>query len=217
MLQALGVALGPAAVDGAPHAAPVDTTAVARFSWGWSKVVLGGFSVLTVGAGAIVAAHVLSQSPAHVASAPVTPPAMRSETAAPAAPRPVDTEPTSEPASESAAHGDPAANASRPRARAAGRPASDSLAEEVRLLSRAERQLSDGAGDGALDTLAEHERRFPKGALTEQRMAARVEALCALGRYTDARADLTKLARAYPQSPHLDGARRFCGSDFTSP
>ena len=66
-------------------------------------------------------------------------------------------------------------------------------------------------------SLAEHERRFPKGALTEQRIAARVEALCAVGSYPEARANLARLARAYPRSPHIDGARRFCGSDFAAP
>ena len=88
---------------------------------------------------------------------------------------------------------------------------SDSLPEEVRLLSRAEQQLSAGHADEALRTLGEHERRYPSGALAEERLAARVQSLCALGRVAEAKAALTKLARAYPQSPHLDRARKFCG------
>jgi outer membrane protein assembly factor BamD (BamD/ComL family) len=91
--------------------------------------------------------------------------------------------------------------------------APDSLPEEVRLLSKAEQQLSAGRADDALRTLGEHERRFPGGVLAEERLAARVQALCALGRVTEARADLARLARAYPQSPHLDRARKFCGVD----
>jgi outer membrane protein assembly factor BamD (BamD/ComL family) len=90
---------------------------------------------------------------------------------------------------------------------------SDSLPEEVRLLSKAEHQLSAGHADEALATLGEHERRFPGGALAEERLAARVQSLCALGRLGEAKADLTKLARSYPASAHFDRARRFCGID----
>jgi hypothetical protein len=68
------------------------------------------------------------------------------------------------------------------------------------------------AGD-ALATLGEHERRFPGGALAEERLAARVQALCALRRVNEARADLARLARTYPGSAHFDRARRFCGLD----
>jgi hypothetical protein len=91
---------------------------------------------------------------------------------------------------------------------------SDSLAEEVRLLSRAERQLNDGRSADALATLGEHERRFARGALAEERIAARVEALCTLGRIAEARTELTRLARAFPQSAHIDRARRLCRNDF---
>jgi outer membrane protein assembly factor BamD (BamD/ComL family) len=109
-----------------------------------------------------------------------------------------------------------ASDAPRPNARSSlPRSSSDSLAEEVRLVSKAEQQLSAGRADDALKTLSEHERRFPNGALTELRMAARVQSLCTPGRIAEAeaRADLTKLARAYPQSPQLDRTRRFCAID----
>ena len=96
----------------------------------------------------------------------------------------------------------------------AARSPSDSLPEEVRLMSKAEQQLSAGHPAEALTTLGEHERRFPSGALAEERLAARVQSLCALGRVYEARTDLAKLARAYPGSPHFDRARRFCGIDM---
>jgi outer membrane protein assembly factor BamD (BamD/ComL family) len=101
----------------------------------------------------------------------------------------------------------------RPAAHASPAGAPDSLPEEVRLLSKAEQQLSAGRADDALRTLGEHERRFPGGVLAEERLAARVQALCALGRLAEARADLARLAHAYPQSAHLDRARKFCGID----
>ena len=90
---------------------------------------------------------------------------------------------------------------------------SDSLPEEVHLLSRAEQQLNLGHAEEALTTLGEHERRFPHGALAEERMAARVQSLCALGRVAEARSDLMRFARAYPRSAHLEHARAFCGID----
>ena len=49
-------------------------------------------------------------------------------------------------------------------------------------MSTAERQLNEGSREEALATFADHERRFPHGALTEARIAARIEALCMLGR-----------------------------------
>jgi hypothetical protein len=98
----------------------------------------------------------------------------------------------------------------------AARGSVDSLPEEVRLLSRAEKQLNAGLAVDALRTLTEHERRFPNGGLAEERLAARVHALCALGRTREARADIAKLSRAYPKSPHLESARRFCATDPAS-
>jgi hypothetical protein len=76
--------------------------------------------------------------------------------------------------------------------------------------------VNDGLAEDALKTLGEHERRFAAGALAEERLAARIQALCMLGRSAEARTDLTKLARAYPHSPHVGGAKRFCGLDVGS-
>jgi outer membrane protein assembly factor BamD (BamD/ComL family) len=92
----------------------------------------------------------------------------------------------------------------------------DSLPEEVRLLTRAEQELKEGRTEDALKTLGEHEHRFSAGALSEERLAARVQALCTLGRGADARKELTRLARLYPRSPHIERARRFCGMDAAS-
>ena len=173
--------------------------------------VLGGLGALAVGAAVVVVAPRLwTRGPSAAIPAPSTP-----STSTVVAPEPpaslatttAETETTPEP---------PTAPSDAPRssARAATvRAPSDSLAEEVRLLSKAEQQLYAGHADDAMRTLAEHDRRFPGGALAEERMAARVQALCALGRVPEARADFAKLARAYPRSPQLDRARRFCGFD----
>ena len=208
VLHSLASALGAGgALEGsrpARHAASAGVRFAVR-TW-----VLGGLGALTVGAGVFVAARsgtIASSPPA------ASPPAYSTSASEPApaaiappiasaddrATRPLTEAPSS-----------PAHPAVRP---SSVRVASDSLPEEVRLLSKAERQLNAGHADDALRTLGEHERRFPDGALAEERLAARVQSLCALGRGADAKAELRKLARTYPESAHLDRARRFCGFD----
>lgn len=112
------------------------------------------------------------------------------------------------------AQADHSPSAIRQGVRTATRLSADSLPEEVRLLSRAEQQMNEGLAREALKTLADHERRFPAGALAEERMAARVQALCMLGRAAEARSDLARLGRAYPRSPQLERARQICRTDL---
>lgn len=90
----------------------------------------------------------------------------------------------------------------------------DSLSEEVTILSRAGAELHGGRAESALRLLNEHERRFPNGILTEERTAARVQALCALGRNIDAQAQLSRLS---PKSLHGARARRACGLEPSDP
>jgi hypothetical protein len=90
-------------------------------------------------------------------------------------------------------------------------PKPDRLAEEVTLLSSAVSDLRAGRVSVALKTLDEHRRRFPSGILTEERCAARAQALCALGRQREAQAELDRLA---PRSLAAARARQIC--DATS-
>ena len=87
--------------------------------------------------------------------------------------------------------------------------ARDRLAEEVALLSRAETALHSGNAALALQVLGEHERKFRDGLLAEERIAARIQALCKLGRKTEADAQLAQLS---PKSLHGEPSRRACGS-----
>jgi hypothetical protein len=99
------------------------------------------------------------------------------------------------------------ASASTPAtSREASRP-SDTLSEEVAILSRAEKELHSGHAENALRLLKEHERKYRKGKLAEERTAARIQALCALGRFAEANALLGSLA---PQSLHGKPAHRAC-------
>jgi hypothetical protein len=89
----------------------------------------------------------------------------------------------------------------------------DRLAEEVALLSRATKALRAGRAGEALKALDEHQSRFPRGALSEERRAAKAEALCSLGRMSEGRAELGRLA---PQSPAAARAKQVCDSGSSS-
>jgi len=86
----------------------------------------------------------------------------------------------------------------------------DGLGEEVALLSRAETELHAGRPAKALLALAEHQRKFPRGALAEERTAARIQALCALGRSEEANAQLRQLLHISPNSALEERARQAC-------
>lgn len=95
----------------------------------------------------------------------------------------------------------------------AARPAEDRLAQEVALLGRATSSLHAGHPAEALKVLDEYQRRFPKGLLSEERRAARAQALCALGRQSEAQAELSRLA---PQSLAAARAKQVCDARAAS-
>lgn len=212
VLQSLRLALGDGAVgdrpngDGSNGAGPAHGAAGRFAVRGW---VLGGLGAFAVGVGILVAAH-----PWTKAHSQATPPAATSiPAAAPAPPLAVLSLPNPQDPPEQPRVESPS-GAPHVLVRPFDAPATaDSLPEEVRLLSRAEQQLSAGHADDALRTLGEHARRFPTGALAEERLAAQVQSLCALGRTGEAKVELARLARAYPQSAHLERARKFCDFD----
>jgi hypothetical protein len=100
----------------------------------------------------------------------------------------------------------PAVNNDAARAAAPSRPR-DKLAEEVALMTRAQAALHGGKPAAALEALSEHERKFGNGLLAEERTAARVQALCALGRTAEASAQSSQLS---PKSLH--GQANACGA-----
>jgi hypothetical protein len=85
----------------------------------------------------------------------------------------------------------------------------DRLAEEVAILSQAAKALRAGRAADALSALNEHQKKFPGGLLTQERRAARAEALCSLGRFSEAQTELTVLGRS-AESPLLVRARERC-------
>lgn len=93
--------------------------------------------------------------------------------------------------------------ASRPK-RAEPRPTVDpitALKEETALLDRARGALSAGRARDALARVAEHGRRFPRGAMAEEAAAIAVGALCEVGPAKRWRNALAGFDRRYPKSP----------------
>ena len=191
-----------ARLGGAAFLLPYQASASApKALLGWSKL---SASLAGVGAGLVVmgATYYAAQpsvEPAPVA--PVEPPAVAPAKARPAV---TPTESTTDVELEAPAP-EPAVSPSRKP------PTPDPLVEEIAILSKATSALRAGKPAEGLRLLSDHQRKFPNGRLAEERRAARIQALCALGRRTEAEAELTRLAQSSPRSPHLARAQRACG------
>jgi hypothetical protein len=92
------------------------------------------------------------------------------------------------------------AASSRPRSVRASSPVVYDLAAERRLLEHARADLLRHDADAALIAVGEHARRFPRGVLSEERDALRVEALVSAARYDDARAAGATFRATHPGS-----------------
>jgi len=197
VLAALQARLGTAPE---PHAAPAPSPLATPVSAG------RGGKLAAVAAGSVVLGA-LGYYFTRAGDAPVTKPlgvvasasAAPSSLAAPVLETPVASAESSPPSPSSSPL--PSADASTAR-----RPA-DRLGEEVSILSRAEAELHSGRFASALRLLDEHQRKFPNGKLSQERIAAKIQALCALGRSSDADAELARLA---PDSVHEGRARAAC-------
>jgi hypothetical protein len=87
-----------------------------------------------------------------------------------------------------------------------------SLADETRVLANARGALAAGRAGAALALLDEHARRFPSGALAEERSAVQVLSLCALGRVEEAKQVADAFVSRAPRSPLLPRLRGSCAS-----
>jgi RNA polymerase sigma-70 factor (ECF subfamily) len=83
------------------------------------------------------------------------------------------------------------------------------------LLSEAQKALSAGQPERALQFLDEHARTFPRGTLAEERTAARIVALCKLGRVAKARSEAAAFLQRLPDSPLSERVRAACGDSVT--
>ncbi len=137
-------------------------------------------------------------------------PALEPAYSAPQAPSlapPLAVVPSKAPATDSLASPPPA---SAPKAAAAS---ASTLDAEVALLQEVNGALHDEDGARALQLLGDHARRFPSGALVEETQAARVFALCEVGRVAEARDVAGRFLREHPRSPLAPRVSRACDAE----
>jgi hypothetical protein len=188
----------------APNAAGSGSSATGGIGWTALAAALVGVGLAIGGA-----VYALRGGEAHVS----TPPAARPSVSV-VAPTPSAAQADPMPAGSVAPEASVTAPLPTPAAHAlASRHTGDRLAEEVALMSRAETELHAGRYSNALRLLDEYRHEFPNGTLSQERLAARVQALCALGRVNEAEADLARLTRLSPESPHEGRARAACATN----
>jgi len=92
-----------------------------------------------------------------------------------------------------------------------------SLDAELALLARTSAALRARDPRTALALTAEHDRKFPHGALRPELAAQRILALSALGRHAEACSAATKFAAENPSSPLLPQVRTACDDQHPLP
>lgn len=217
LIQAGRVALRPTAADrerilallrghsGPVALAPAMPKAPVQLGWPMLSAVVVGLGTV----GFLVAASTLERAQAPALAPPI---AVSVSAALPASAPAAAMLPASDSPESSAPLADQKLPTAENRGRASKRPA-DRLAEEVEVLSRAQTEMHAGRFTAALKLLEEHARTFPRGALTPERRAARVQALCALGQKSEADAELARLP---PGSLHEARAREACATRVSS-
>lgn len=130
----------------------------------------------------------------------------RAEAASPAEAEPA---PTIEAAAAPAIEVEPGAN--EPSRRSQAPAVSDRLRAEVALMDRARAALEQDDADALWRLTREHGRRFPAGALVEEREAWQAIAACRLG-HANAATRAETFLRAHARSAQVDKLRRACAS-----
>jgi hypothetical protein len=223
---AAGTAASAAATGGAPASSTAGAGAASGAGmFGATKIVLATLVVGALGAGAVLGLRGARSTPAaapraavEAAVTPVAPVEPQLEPA-PVLPAPVVAPaPVVEPAPSAPEAPRPARRASDKRAPAAASPepprselSADpgALAAELALLSRAQTALRTGKPREALELVREHEQRFARGSLSQERLGIAALSRCALG--DDGAEVVRELSAAAPNSPMLQRVREACG------
>jgi hypothetical protein len=85
------------------------------------------------------------------------------------------------------------------------------LSAEISAIDQAKRALASGEAGEALRQVDAYRSVFPKGILSAEASALRVEALVRAGRRDEARAELARLRAGHPDSPLLENLGQFVG------
>lgn len=92
--------------------------------------------------------------------------------------------------------------------------ATDPLQDEVSAFRTVQQSMAAGDARRALSLVTEQNHRFSTGALQQERAAARVFALCTLGRNSEARSEARAFEQRWPRSPMLARVRRACETEL---
>ncbi len=110
----------------------------------------------------------------------------------------------------------PRAPTATPSASAANVARGEDLAKERAVLDVARSALGRGDAANTLVATGEHERKFPQGALVEEREALAIQALAMQGRRTDAQARADRFRKRFPRSMLLPAVDAVVGSGTDS-
>ncbi len=97
-------------------------------------------------------------------------------------------------------------------------PAADAtLHAEIALLRPAQKALRAGDHARALRLLDDHAKSFPRSVLAEERSLGRIQALCGLGRRTQAQSAIAAFVRRHPRSPLIGRVESACPAEESTP
>jgi hypothetical protein len=88
--------------------------------------------------------------------------------------------------------------------------AATDITEELALISSAKALLASGNARGALAKTAEHEKKFPRGSLVDERKLLRIRALCEDGQKELARKEAARFLRRKPGAAISARVREAC-------
>lgn len=89
---------------------------------------------------------------------------------------------------------------------------SSTFTADVNLLRNVHQAIAEGRAAQALALLDVRRTQAPEGAFAPERAAARVVALCRLGRTAEARAEAERFLASYPRSPLGERVRHTCSA-----
>lgn len=202
-----------AAAAGTAEAASSSSAAASSAGLGvGAKVGLAALAAGAIVTGAIVLSgpNPTSEPTQAPITTPVAQPAVvdRVDEPAPAIEAPV-VEKAAEPAPEPVKKARVAPKKARPAPAPAPAPKS-TLAEEAKVLVKVRVALRDGRHEDVLTLASAYAEKYPSGALLEEALAAKVLALCELGRATEAAQAKADLVDHAPRSAHLARINRAC-------
>lgn len=88
----------------------------------------------------------------------------------------------------------------------------DPLLAETAALRDAQRAMRSGDPARAIALVDKQDRQYPTGSLRQERAAARIFALCALGQVAQARTQARAFEQHWPRSPMLTRVQTSCGA-----